>query len=258
MVEKNPDDLTIMEYKNVDLSNSMLIVAFPTVGLVSSIAGRYIIDSLKLEETGEISSRFFIPATVIHNGSPLPPVRIYTGKKLCGVEESCEQLTVIISEFMPPWDLIKPLVNLIFDWSKKKGCKIIVTLEGMHTENTKKPKTFGIGTTEAMKTILKKYQIEEIREGMITGDTGVLLYEGVRMQRDVICLLAEAHESFPDSRAAGRLLEELDKLLPGIKIDPEPLYKEADEIEKRIRAFMIQSKPTAPSSSGPLPTTMYG
>jgi uncharacterized protein len=92
---------------------------------------------------------------------------------------------------------------------------------------------------------------------MITGDTGVLLYEGARLKRDVICLLAEAHASFPDSRAAGMLLEKLDKMLPEIKIDPEPLYKDADEIEKKIRAFMEQSKPTAPSLSQ-LPSQMYG
>jgi uncharacterized protein len=46
-------------------------------------------------------------------------------------------------------------------------------------------------------------------------------------------------------------------MLPEIKIDPEPLYKEAEEIEKNIRKFMEQSKPTAPSIP-PIPTHMYG
>ncbi len=97
-----------------------------------------------------------------------------------------------------------------------------------------------------MKKVLKKYKIEETLEGMITGVNGVILYEGVLKKRDVICLLSEAHDSFPDSRAAGNLLEKLDVMLPIIKIDPKPLYKEAKEIEKKIRQFMEQSKPTAP------------
>jgi predicted ATP-grasp superfamily ATP-dependent carboligase len=46
-------------------------------------------------------------------------------------------------------------------------------------------------------------------------------------------------------------------MLPGIKIDPKPLYKEAKEIEKKIRQFMKQSKPTAPQIP-PIPTHMYG
>jgi uncharacterized protein len=74
---------------------------------------------------------------------------------------------------------------------------------------------------------------------------------------DVMCLLAEAHASYPDSRAAGMLLEKLDKMLPEIKIDPKPLYKEADLIEKKIRKFMEQSKPTAPSIPPSVPS-MYG
>jgi uncharacterized protein len=77
------------------------------------------------------------------------------------------------------------------------------------------------------------------------------------MQRDVLCLLSEAHSSYPDSRAAGNLLKKLDVMLPEIKIDPEPLYKEAEEIEKKIRGFMEQSKPTAPTIP-PVPTQMYG
>ena len=51
-------------------------------------------------------------------------------------------------------------------------------------------------------------------------------------------------------------VEKLDKMLPEIKIDPEPLYEEAKDIEKKIRAFMEQSKPTAPSVQ-PAPFNMY-
>ena len=46
------NDCELIEYKDVDLNNSMLVVAFPTVGLISSIAGHFIIDTLKLEEIG--------------------------------------------------------------------------------------------------------------------------------------------------------------------------------------------------------------
>jgi uncharacterized protein len=108
-----------------------------------------------------------------------------------------------------------------------------------------------------MKSFLKKYKIEETKEGMITGVNGVILYQGVLLNRDVVCLLSEAHASFPDSRAAGNLLNKLDIMLPHIKIDPKPLYKEAEEIEKRIKSYIEQSKPTAPSMP-PVPTQMYG
>jgi uncharacterized protein len=251
------EDIQIIEYKNVDLSNSVLIEAFPTVGLVSSIAGHFLVEQLKLEEIGTISSRYFMPAAVIHNGVPSPPVRIYAGKKICGSTGECNQIVVIISEFMPSVDIIKPVANMILSWAQKKKCSHIVTLEGTHSLNPKKPKTYGVATTQKMNDILKKYAIEETKEGMITGITGVLLFEGARLKQDVLCLLAEAHSSYPDSRAAALLVETLDKMLPEIKIDTQPLYKEAEDIEQKIRSFIKQAQPTAPSSVS-LPSQMYG
>ncbi len=253
------EDIEIIEYNEVDLSSALLVVAFPTVGLISSIAGHFIIDSLNLEEIGAITSREFMPATVIHKSKPSPPVRIYAGEKKCGPDGSCEQLAVIISEFMPPYNIIKPLADKILHWADKKGCKIVITLEGTHAVGDKKQKfnVYGIGSNSKMKNFLNTYKIDETKEGMITGVTGVLLYQGVLMQRDVICLLSEAHSSYPDSRAAGNLLKKLDVMLPEIKIDPKPLYKEAEKIEEQIKKFMEQSKPTAPSLP-PLPTQMYG
>jgi len=253
------NDIEIIEYKKVDLSNSLLVVAFPTVGLISSIAGHYIIDSLKLKEIGAIVSNKFMPATFIHKSTPSPPVRIYAGKKVCGPDGTCEQIVVIISEFMPPLEIIKPLSDKILEWADSKGCNTIVSLEGTHAigDRKKSLEIFGVGSNKEMKNILKKHKISETQEGMITGVTGVLLYQGVLMQRDVLCLLAEAHASFPDSRAAGSILEKLDVMLPEIKIDPKPLYEEAKEIEKNIRKFMKQSKPTAPSLP-PFPKQMYG
>jgi uncharacterized protein len=251
------DDIQIIEYKENDLSNALLIEAFPTVGLVSSIAGHFIIDQLKLEEIGTITSRYFMPAAVIHNGTPSPPVRIYAGKKICGPDGSCDQIVIIISEFMPSVDIIKPLGEAILAWAKKKKCSFIITLEGTHALDPVRLKTHGVGSTQKMKDMLKTYAIEETKEGMITGVTGVLLYEGVRLKRDVLCLLAEAHSSYPDSRAGALLVETLDKMLPEIKLDTEPLYKQAEEIEQKIRAFIKQAQPTAPTS-GQLPTQMYG
>jgi len=253
------EDIELIEYEKVDLSNSLLVVAFPTVGLISSIAGHYIIDTLKLDEVGAIVSKEFMPATVIHKSKPSPPVRIYAGKKKCGPDGSCEQLAVIISEFMPPYNIIKPLADTIISWAKEKGCKTIVSLEGTHAVGDRKKdfKVFGIGSNSDMKDFLKKYKIEETKEGMITGVNGVILYQGVLLKRDVVCLLSEANASFPDSRAAGNLLNKIDIMLPLIKIDPKPLYKEAEEIEKRIKTFMKQSKPTAPSMP-PVPSHMYG
>ena len=133
-------------------------------------------------------------------------------------------------------------------------------MEGTHALGSQEKKEFkvhGIASTPEMKKFLDNFDIDQTKEGMITGVTGVLLYKGVLEKRDVICLLSEAHEAYPDSRSAASLVKKLDIILPGIKIDPEPLYNEAEKIEANIKKFLEQSKPTAPA----LPKTpmyMYG
>jgi len=241
-------EINIITHNKVDLSNSLLIVAFPTVGLVSIISARFIVESLKLEEIGSIESPYLIPATAIHDGIPLPPVRIFAGRKTCGPNVSCSQLVIILSEFMPPWEIMIPLTDAIIDWAQQKKCKYIVTLEGINIvdeEALAKPNVYGLGTTTATRDLLNQFHIEESNDGLITGISGVLLYKAVQKKLDMLCFLSEVHVSYPDSRNAGRLLEKLNFLIPDIKIDPKPLYIEAELIEHTIQTFMQQAKTTA-------------
>ncbi len=254
------NEITFIEHTKEDLSNSLLVVAFPTVGLISSIAGYHIVQELKLKEIGVIVSDAFSPTTVIHEGRPSAPIRIYTGRKSCGPKHSCERIAVIISEFMPPLSMIKPLAEKILDWAEEKKCRFVIGLEGTHATKALKsdgPEVHGVISTDSLLPVLKENDIVQSKEGMITGVMGVMLYSATLRNQEVICLLSKAHSRFPDSRAAANLVEKLDIMLPGIKIDPKPLYEKAEEIEKQIRNHMQESKPTAPPVVSPIPANMY-
>jgi uncharacterized protein len=256
----NMNEITFIEHTKKDLSNSLLVVAFPTVGLISSIAGHHIVQTLDLKEIGVIISDDFSPTTVIHEGRPSAPIRIYMGEKDCGPKHACERIAVIISEFMPPVHTIKPLADSILDWAKEKNCRFVIGLEGTHAAKSVKedsPEVHGVISTDSLKPMLDEYDIVQSKEGMITGVMGVMLYSAALRDQEVLCLLSKAQSRFPDSRAAANLVEKLDIMLPGIKIDPKPLYEKADEIEKQIRKHMQESKPTAPPVVQPIPSNMY-
>jgi len=125
-------------------------------------------------------------------------------------------------------------------------------MEGIDQPGAEEPKILGVGSTNASRDILKKYDIDEMKEGMVSGISGVMLFEGDMRDIDVICLLGPARANFPDARGSAKLLEVIAKMLPEIKIDPEPLFKEAEEIEKQIRMAMQsveqQKKPTIEES----------
>ena len=239
------EEIEVYEYERVKLENAFLITGFPTVGLVGTIASRFVINSLKLRPMAAFLSDYFPPVTVIVDSTPLPPVRLYGGDKKCGPNGECNQLLVMLSEFVPPFATIRPLVNKTIEWCRKRGCKTVVCIEGFNLgEKVEDVPLIGVASTEKARKMLEKYDIEIMREGMVSGLSGVLLYEGRRHNMDVSCILAGTHADYPDAKAAARVLEVVNNMLPDIDIDPEPLYREAEEIEKQIKIHMEKAKPT--------------
>lgn len=242
-------EIFIHEYKDAYLTDCILVVGFPSIGLISSIAANYIVRTLKLERIAAIVSDQFPPYTIMQDGVPSHPVRIYAGKRECKEGDPCEQLVVILAEFMPKPELLRSLAELILEWSKHKGVRHIVTLEGINMgEQT--GFTLAVGTTPSMREMMERYAVKEMKEGMVTGLSGMLLAEGDRLGQDVMCLLGPARADLPDARGAANLMEIIGKMLPELKIDPEPLIKEAETIEVGMRQAMESMKsPKKPEES---------
>jgi uncharacterized protein len=233
-------NIVLHEYTDKDFRGAIALVGFPSVGLISSIASSFVVKTLKLERVASMISPDFPPYTLVYEGIPSPPVRIYAGERMCNEEgEQCEQIVVITAEFMPKPDLIKPVVDIILDWCRSKGIETIITLEGMNTGmDPAEAKMLCIASGEKCRSIVENYGLEEMKEGMVSGISGVLLYEADRLGGEVICLLGPAKVNLPDARGAARLLEIVGKMLPELKLDPDPLYKEAEEIERQMKIAM--------------------
>ena len=54
------------------------------------------------------------------------------------------------------------------------------------------------------------------------------------MHSDVISLMGSAKSELPDPFGAARLLDPIKRMFPEINVDTEPLYEEAEELNKRI------------------------
>jgi uncharacterized protein len=249
--------MLLHEYKKISFRRPMVIVGFPSVGLVSSIAANFVVRSMKLERIATILSPDFPPYAIVHEGVALPPVRIYAGQRQCDDQgEECEELIVVTSEFMPAPNLILPLVGTILDWCKSNEANTIVVLEGRNVGDApEKHEIAAVATGEKCRKMLETYGLKEFKEGMVSGLSGVLLYEGERAGMDVICLLGPARLDYPDARGAARLIEHVAKMLPELKLDPEPLFKEAEGIEKEMKAAMESMRQ---QSRRPDESVLYG
>jgi uncharacterized protein len=251
------DEMFIHEYKHLKLDRAMVVIGFPSIGLVSSITTNFIVKQMKLEKVASIVSDEFPPYSIVHEGDVLPPMRIHAGSRICDEKgEKCEYLVVITSEFMPAPNLLRPLVDLIIDWCKKNDANTILALEGMNMgENPEQKEILAVATGERCKKMLSTYGLKELNEGMVSGLSGVMLSEGDRLHQDVICLLGPARADYPDARGAARLLEQVAKMLPELKLDPEPLFKEAETVERELRSNLEKLKPPSRRSDESL---LYG
>lgn len=239
-----PSDMVVHEYARRKFDKAMVIVGFPSIGLVSSIAASFIVRAMKLQRIAGILSDDFPPYSIVHDGEIGPPVRIYAGERMCDDSgEKCDQLIVITSEFLPAPNLLRPLTAVIIDWCKRNDVNTIMALEGMNAgESPEQREVLAVASGERCKRMLATYDIKELKEGMVSGLSGVMLYEAERAGMDIITLLGPARADYPDARGAARLLEVVAKMLPEIKLDPDPLFKEAESMEKDLKAAMTSIK----------------
>lgn len=244
-------ELHVHEFEDIDLQGSTIIDGFPSVGLVSTITANYLIDVLDLKQIGIMDSKYFPTVSIVRNGVPLYPVRIYAGKGVC----------IFISEFQPAPKLIRPIAETILQFAKRKGANTIISPEGLvidsDNENEDDVAVYALGSTPETRKMLEDHDIEQFGNGIITGVSGVLLNLGKKENINAISILAEANPNYPDARAAAKVIEAIDKLLPHIKIDVKPLYTEAENIEKTLRMMQKQAGPTQNTGEEP-PGGMYG
>ena len=237
------DDIRIIERKDMDVKGAVLIEGFPSIGMVSSIVANYLIKKLNMEYVGSVRSRHFQPTAVISGGVPMPPVRIYAGQPAERKNCICETLVVVTSEFPPPPELMQPLADRILEWCRSKGIKTVISIEGIinESQNHEDHTTYAIASSPGARKHLESRDVKPLQNGIITGISGVLLHQAEAAGQDVICLLSDANPQIPDARAAARLIELLDGFLPKIKLDPQPLVKEAERLEEHLNKALAHA-----------------
>ena len=136
------------------------------------------------------------------------------------------------------------MASLIIDWCIMNNVSKVVTLDGIPLFGPDMYSILGVGSTQTARDMMKQYEIDSIGDGMVRGISGMMLMKAADIDLNVITLLGSAKQDMPDPKGAAKLMEPLTRLLPELKIDTEPLYKEAEEIEKKIRNQQIHTYET--------------
>jgi uncharacterized protein len=269
-----PDSVRIYEVKRVDVEGAIVIDGFPSVGLVSSIVANYLIDTLDMEQIGIVESPAFPTVSLVRNGTPQHPVRIYAGSPPPARSgRVADKIVAFVSEFHPSPNVIHSLATAILEWVQEQRCGLLVSPEGLVVEKpTETPlsgtkgrtprlsdvKVYGVASTRKARDLYIEPNMLPFTEGVITGIAGVLLNEGRRRGFDVLTFLAEAQADYPDARAAAKVIETINSILLRTPLDPVPLYHEAERIEQQLLSIQRHAREKTPEERPQLtPTPMY-
>jgi uncharacterized protein len=235
MMDVQGRGLRMVETRRMFVKDSMLVIGFPTFGLVGSVAASYLVHAMDMKLIGHMLSDEFPPVVVMENGVVEMPVRVYATQVVCGVDNKCNQLVVVLSDIQPPVEMLNPMAEVILNWAEEREVSLVVALEGhpFRDDSMTDAKLVAMANKSAT-SIFDRYGFAKAN-GMVTGFTGALLLSSVERKIPVLSLVTQAHKDYPDANAAAMLLEALNPLVPLMLIDTKPLREKAVQIENEMR-----------------------
>lgn len=238
---------------------AFVLSCFPSAGLAPTVAGHYVLQVLKLPRIGALTSEDFPPLAVIQGGRVNSPVRVYASK----------DLVLVLSEFPLLPGLVTELAAAILKLASDLKASRVLGLEGVvphpidaDDEETKPAEEMvwyaGSGASEKLPPEFKSAGVRPMNDGVIGGVSGALLLEGLNSRVPVGALLVSATDAgYPDHRAAAKIIELVDQILPHVKIDTGPLRTQAELIEKALRAAAKSRPPAPPGGTAPENNPIY-
>ncbi len=249
-------DVRIVETRDESLKGAMMVVGFPTHGLVGSVAASYLVHALDMSLVAYMTSEQFPPTVIMEEGVVNAPVRLYASKLVCGVDRSCDQLVVVIADIQPPVGMLNHLGKVLLDWAEAKGVQLVIAIEGQPIESEVRGDARVVAmANRAAAPLLERYAFPAAN-GVVTGLAGGIMLGAIGRVTPVLCLVAQAHKDYPDARAAAKVIETVNPLVPLLVLDTKPLREKARQIEAEVRKTLQEtresvSKMRAAETEGP-------
>jgi uncharacterized protein len=199
------------------------------------------INTIQFEMVGALDSDLFPPISIIKNGVPNFPARIFVNSEL--------KLAVFTSYLTPHESLHRQVAKTMLEWANKHKCSLVVSSSAIKSED-EKPFVIGVGSTQEAKKKLKDAEIPTLSHGTVPGIPGILLNEGVMSNTNVIVLLFNTKEKGSDFRSDAQICMAMSKLVPGTACDLDTLLREAETVEHHMKQ--------AEEDAEPIKDAMYG
>ncbi len=206
----------------------IIIEGFPGFGLIGTITTEFLIEHLKAEPIGIFEFDEMPPTIAIHKEKIVNPMGVFYDNK-----NNIMILHTILNLSGNEWKV----ANVIDDMAKKLKAREIISVEGVSSAISKETNVYFHSKHNAK---LEEMGIKPIKESIIVGVTAALM---LKPDIKVTGLFAETHSQLPDSKAAAKIIEVLDRYLM-LDVDYKPLLKQAEEFEEKIKKILEQTAAT--------------
>ena len=234
-------EITVREIKPINIDGGYLIDGFPYAGLANAIATESMINTVQFEMAGVLDSDLFPPLTIVKDGVPNFPARIFVNSDL--------RVAIFSSYLTPHESLHRQVAKTMLEWANKHKCAYIISSSAIRSEE-QDSFIVGVGSTSDAKKKLKDADIPLLSHGTIPGIPGILLNEGALSNTSVIVLLSNSKERGPDFKAGAQICMAMSKIVPGTACDLKSLLQEAEIVEQSIKKTEEDAEP--------LKDAMYG
>ena len=215
------------------MEGGYLIDGFPSVGFSSAIATESMIHTSQFELAGVIDSENFPPISMVKDGEPNFPTRIFVNEDL--------KVGIFLSFLTLDQSLHRVTAKTMLKWAKEHKIRLIVSSVAIKSPDGNE-EMMGIGSTDAARAKIREAGLRVLEHGTIPGIPGTLLNEGRMFQQDVIVIVFHTNGEGPDFKSSAQLCMAMSKLIPGATCDIPSLQKEAEKAEITIKETQEESK----------------
>ncbi len=225
--------IKIKELEPLNLEDGYLIDGFPSVGFSSAIASESMIHTSKFELVGIIDSDIFPPISVIKDGKPNYPSRIFVNKDL--------KVGIFLSYLTLDQSLHRIAAKTMLKWAKKHKIGLIVSCVAVKSQMGSE-EVMGIGNTDSARAKIKEAGLKVLENGTIPGIPAILLNEGSMTDQDVIVIIFHTDGKGPDFKSSAQICVAMSQLIPGASCNISSLQQEAKKAEVVIKNAEEESK----------------
>ncbi|TFF91578.1 proteasome assembly chaperone family protein [Candidatus Thorarchaeota archaeon] len=222
----------IVQTKEVDYDQPLLVCCFPSAGVVGTIAANTLIEQFEMKEVAHLRSKHIPSAALFLDGRLRHPFRVYGDKK--------RNLLVVTGELPIAEEGLYAVSSAILDWGASVGARETVILDGIPVQGLpSERKVLYAAEEEKLEELGDIEGMEILSKGIISGIAGSILAETLCRSMVGFALLTPAIAVIPDPDGAVKLLEALGNLYK-IDVPVKELEESGEEIRKKMEKVAEQ------------------